>query len=199
MQKSNKNASILLWAIFISMILSILFLSISTKITKILKNNDNILNQNKINQIINNKIKILNFNTTKLNNNTYLIFENINPLRRVIKKNSQITILFNSWATINLKINKIYWADLYYELYQSNDKNNINDLVWSWILSDNLETTLLDSSNNWWRILLKNLWWESKIKIYSQKSILPKYINYKIIKILWNTNIIETENKKQLY
>ncbi len=199
MQKSNKNASILLWAIFISMILSILFLSISTKITKILKNNDNILNQNKINQIINTKVKSFNFNTTKLNNNSYLIFENRNPLRRVIKKNSQITILFNSWATINLKINKIYWADLYYELYQSNDKNNINDLVWSWILSDNLETTLLDSSNNWWRILLKNLWWESKIKIYSQKSILPKYINYKIIKILWNTNIIETENKKQLY
>ncbi len=199
MQKSNKNASILLWAIFISMILSILFLSISTKITKILKNNDNILNQNKINQIINNKVKSLNFNTTKLKDKTYLIFESRNPLRRVIKKNSSFTILFNSWATINLKINKIYWADLYYKLYQSNDKNNINNLVWSWIISDKLETTLLDSSNNWWKIILQNLWWESKIKIYSEKACRPKYINYKIIKIIWNTNIIQTENKKQLY
>jgi len=199
MQQSNKNASILLWAIFISMILSILFLSISTKITKILKNNDNILNQNKINQIINNKIKTLNFNTTKLNDKTYLIFENINPLRRVIKKNSKITVLFNSWATINLKINKIYWSDLHYETYQWTKQNNINTLVWSWIISSKLETTLLDSSNNWWKIILRNLWWESKIGIYSEKSCRPKYINYKIIKIIWNTNIIQTKNKKQLY
>lgn len=52
MQKINKKASILIWAIFLSLIISLSFLSISTKITKNLKenstNNKEIIGQNQI-------------------------------------------------------------------------------------------------------------------------------------------------------
>jgi putative exporter of polyketide antibiotics len=42
MQKTGKNASILIWAIFLSIIISLGFISISTQINKTLKNNKNI-------------------------------------------------------------------------------------------------------------------------------------------------------------
>ncbi len=199
MQKNNKIASILLWSIFISMVLSILFISISTKITKTLKNNDNILQQNQIKKVINQQIKNNDFSTKQINKNTYLIFQKLDPYIIDIKNKKTKSFLFNSWTTINLKIEKIYWADLYYKLYQSNNKNNINNLVWSWIISNNIETTLLNSSNNWWKIILKNLWWESKIKIYSQNSYQPKYINYKIVKIIWNNILTQSKNTIKLY
>ncbi len=199
MQKNSKLASILLWSIFISMILSLFFLSISTKITKNLKNNSNIIEKNEFNYIINNQIKNFNFEIIKLKNWEYLVFENLNPLIRTLKQNQEKYILFNSWSEINLKIEKIYWSDLYYELYKWSSKNNINTLIWSWILNNNLEIKILDSSNNWWKILLKNLWWESKVRIYSQKSAIPKYINYKIIKITWNNQIIKYKNIKKLW
>jgi len=57
-QKNSKKASILIWAIFLSLIISLSFLSISTKITKNLKenskNNINIIEQNKIENILKN-------------------------------------------------------------------------------------------------------------------------------------------------
>jgi hypothetical protein len=55
-QKNNEKASILIWSIFLSLIISISFLSISTKITKNLKNNSkldsDLEKQNKINNLI---------------------------------------------------------------------------------------------------------------------------------------------------
>jgi hypothetical protein len=54
MQKTNKKASILIWAIFLSLIISVTFISISTKINKNLKNNSEIINNIKINnEVIN--------------------------------------------------------------------------------------------------------------------------------------------------
>jgi len=199
MQKNKQKASILLWSIFISMILSILFLSISTKITKNLKNNDDIIQNSQITEIIKKQISSLDFTTIKLKDKQYLLFEWIDPLIRTIKEKKELNILFNSWNTINLKLEKIYWADIYYETYQSNDKNNINSLVSSWVLTDNVDLNLLDNTNNWWKIYLKNLWWETKIKIYSENSCIPEYIHYKIVKIVWNKQLIKEINKQKVW
>jgi len=199
MQKNNITASILLWAIFISMILSLFFLSISTKITKNLKNNSELIENNQINYLINSQIKNHNFQNLKLNSKEKLIFENINPLIRNIKKDEKFTTLIYSWSQINLKIKKIYWSDIYYELYQWTSQNNINSLIWTWIISDKLETNILDNSNNWGKIILQNLWWESKIQIFTENTIIPKYIHYKIIKTIWNLKIIKLESFKKLW
>jgi len=181
------------------MILSILFLSISTKITKNLKNNDDIIENSQIHEIIKKQIAIKDFSTIKLKDKEYLLFESIDPLIRNIKEKKELNILFNSWNTINLKVEKIYWADIYYETYQGIDQNNITTLVSSWILSDEINKNLLNSSNTWWKIYLKNLGWESKIKVYSEKSCLPEYINYKIVKVIWNKQLIKEKSKQKLW
>ncbi|MDP2396646.1 MAG: hypothetical protein Q8S84_04375 [bacterium] len=55
MQKNSTKASILIWAIFISLIISVSFIQISTKINKNLKNNEKIINSlNSYNEIDNN-------------------------------------------------------------------------------------------------------------------------------------------------
>jgi hypothetical protein len=56
MQKTKSNASILIWAIFLSLIISITFISISTKINKSLKNNYNFTDEIKVNNQIKNII-----------------------------------------------------------------------------------------------------------------------------------------------
>jgi hypothetical protein len=90
MQKNRNIASILLWSIFISMILSILFLSVTTKITKNLKNNNDLIYKLETNEIIKNQINDKIFKTKKLEENEYLVFESINPLRRTIKNNQTL-------------------------------------------------------------------------------------------------------------
>ncbi len=195
MQKRSKKASILLWSIFISMIVSLLFLWISSKVNKNLKNNEKIFKQDNINYILSEKIKNNDFWKTDLWDNYYLIFEKKDPIIRTIKKNEEKTFLFNSWSQINITIKKIYWSPVYYKAFKWSDKNNINTLVSSWIIDNETNFNLLDSSNKWWKLYLKNLWWEARLKINSQNSIIPDYLEYKIVKLIWNTIITKQKNK----
>ena len=57
MQKFNKKASILIYAIFLSLIISIMFIAISNKINLNLKQNKNISQNFDINDKIENSIK----------------------------------------------------------------------------------------------------------------------------------------------
>ena len=57
MQKFNKKASILIYAIFLSLIISIMFIAISNKINLNLKQNKNISQNFDINDKIENYIK----------------------------------------------------------------------------------------------------------------------------------------------
>jgi len=195
MQKRSKKASILLWSIFISMIVSLLFLWISSKVNKNLKNNEKIFKQDNINYILSEKIKNNDFWKTDLWDNYYLIFEKKDPIIRTIKKNEEKTFLFNSWSQINITIKKIYWSPVYYKAFKWSDKNNINTLISSWIIDSETNFNLLDSSNKWWKLYLKNLWWEARLKINSQNSIIPDYLEYKIVKLIWNTIITKQKNK----
>ena len=195
MQKRSKKASILLWSIFISIIVSLLFLWISSKVNKNLKNNEKIFKQDNINYILSEKIKNNDFWKTDLWDNYYLIFEKKDPIIRTIKKNEEKTFLFNSWSQINITIKKIYWSPVYYKAFKWSDKNNINTLISSWIIDSETNFNLLDSSNKWWKLYLKNLWWEARLKINSQNSIIPDYLEYKIVKLIWNTIITKQKNK----
>ncbi|MDR2411673.1 MAG: hypothetical protein LBD88_03760 [Candidatus Peribacteria bacterium] len=82
MQKLEKNASILLWAIFLSMTILVAFASINYQVSKNLKENakiSEIINLNneknlKINEAIENK----NFEKIKLSYDEIIVFENNN-------------------------------------------------------------------------------------------------------------------------
>jgi len=57
MQKTSKKASILIWATFLSLIMTVIFVSISTNINKNLKNNlsltEEFKNENEIKNLLN--------------------------------------------------------------------------------------------------------------------------------------------------
>jgi hypothetical protein len=182
MQKTNTKASILIWAIFLSMIISISFISINTKVKQSLENNYKIINKFKIDNEIINIINSWSINNTfldeyNLENNQKLIFdkndESIIWLKKYeihiskIIENSEISIEILEWGPIK-------W---------NNTTNNgiINT------------TDTLNLIN--WDLEIKNLAWYSKIKIISNsdKNYLTQYRNYKIIQQIWNKQVIKSK------
>jgi len=183
MQKKNTKASILIWAIFLSLIISVTFISISTKINKNLRNNSNFSEKIKINtqikNIINNSIINWSFTDQTLSNLDEIIFDKSNEIIVWLKQNenylSKINNSSNIWITI------INWWPIKYL-----------NLTSSWIISTN--DTINTSS---WDLEIINLWWYTKIKITSnyQNDFLSQYRNYKIIKKIWNKELIKTKWK----
>jgi len=189
MQKTNIKASILIWATFLSLIITVTFVSISTNINKSLKNNSSLTKQfklgNQINNIINSWSINNSFTNSYLDNWDKIIFDSNNFISTSLKKWISHTgkiIENNSSITINI----IEWWPVYY-------KNSSS----SWIVI-NSKTF---SNNNTWKFYIENLWWYSKIEISSDstKNYLSQYLNYKIYKQIWNKEIIETKWKIKMF
>ena len=177
MQKNNKKASILIWAIFISLIISVSFLNISTKITKNLKNSSNLnLDLEKENKIQN--LLYSSNNDSKILENTEIQIEN-KTLKYSLKKWEVYKIQFPKTTQINLQLTNSWiieyntWATNSWILYSSNS-----------ILSANI------NANN--DLVLKNLAWYSTFKLTSDNKFEFSDKKYKIIETIWNKKIIKS-------
>ena len=177
MQKNNKKASILIWSIFLSLIISISFLSISTKITKNLKNssnlNSNLEKQNKINNILNtseNDIEVLWNVNISIENKT---------LKKSLKKNEIYKINFPSSSNINIELTNS-WV-IYYNFNNSE----------KWFLRP---MTNEDNKNfSWnWDLILENYSWYSTFELSSDNKFDIIEKKYKIIEKIWNKEIIKS-------
>ncbi len=168
MQKTNTNASILIWSIFLSLIISIGFISISTKIHKSIQENINFQDTIKNN---------LSWSSSYLFENETIILENQNSSTFSLKKNQNTTVWF-SWSSqefINLDILNGGPVEMIY--------NNTSQIIsesysFSWNLSD-IE------------IDINNLSGYTLLNISSNAEILknnPKSITWKEI---WNKKIIK--------
>ena len=175
MQKIDKKASILIWAIFFSIIMSIGFISISTKINKNIKNNWNIIQDIKINNDIKNILKWSIFVNSILANWEEIVFNK--DINIWLKKYE--TIHFISYNTGNLNIN-FNNSILYYSWN-----------TYSWIINNSWVIIL----TNTWKLSITNFWWYSRLEILQNNILKDKYINYKIIKNIWNKNLIKTKWK----
>lgn len=181
MQKSSLKASILIWATFLSLIITVTFVSISTKINKNLKNNSSLLEKYDINNEIKNLI-----NSWSLIDNEYIL---------------------SNWDKIRFdKANSYIWSIKKWEIFISKIKNNsnlvINILDWtapikykinslSWVITGN---TNINNTLSW-DLIITSLWWYSKIRIESDinSNYLSKFRNYKILKQIWNKEIIQSK------
>lgn len=181
MQKSNKNASILIWATFLSLIISVTFIWISTSINKNLKNNSNLTNQFKIENEINNAINnwvIDRENVTNfyLSNWDKFIYEKTNKKKISLKKTetSSWKILYDSNITIKI----INWWPVYYKYKTS-----------SWLVVQ--QETFSETAS--WTFTITNLWWYTKLFISSDRkwNMLSKYRKYYIYKKIWNKEVLE--------
>lgn len=176
MQKNSKKASILIWAIFLSLIISLSFLSISTKITKNLKenskNNINIIEQNKIENILKNS----DLNIENVWNKSIHI-ENKN-LKKSLKKSEEYEISFNTNSIININLTSS-WV-IYYELNWTK--------TGSWVL-----TWTLNNYETWsWILKLINFSWYISFELVSDNKFEIPEKKYKIIEHIWSKNIIKT-------
>lgn len=180
MQKIQKNAYILLWSIFLSLIIWISFLSITSQISKNLKENNDLKNKINTNNSINNKlndaIENNDFENIELNKNEIIVFEKNNYYNIWLKNNEQISIkIITNW-NMTIKINK--WSPVYY--FNPTD-SNIN---WEIINT----STFLTWNNT---IIIRNLWWYSNIDIIAENNFLTDIKKYKIINKIWNKNKIK--------
>ena len=186
MQKTNKKASILLWAVMLSLIIAITFIAISTKINKNIKTswklNNFIEEKNKINLIINswNSEKIWDSKLLLLKNNKKRIFS--------LKKQEELNLNFSWSSDFNIDISIINWWWLHYK-YIKND----NSISASWIIDYSASFTW-ELNNNTWSLILKNLWWNTRFLINSENSFETWEKNYKIVTKIWNTFLNETKN-----
>ncbi len=179
MQKISKKASILIWAIFLSLIISISFLSISTKITKNLKNNSsndtNILNQNEINNIL----KTSENNIEKRWNTTIYIENKL--IEKSLKNNQKYIINFPTDSKIDLNLTSS-WVIFY---------NFISTISSSWILNNN--NSKLENYDTWiWILELTNLSWYVSFKLTSDNKFEISEKRYKIVENIWNKNIVKS-------
>lgn len=192
MQNINKKASILIWAFFLSSVIIISFISISFKINKTIKNNMTIEKNIKINSLINQKIKSKDFINENIWNKK-IIFENNKFFTWSLEKNKNINLNLswvNKWK-FDLKI--LNWWPLYYEfLSYSWAVNSAKQITASWIV-------YTSSSFNWElnnkfdkaKLEIKNLWWFTNFTLSWSINFLWEYKKYKIIKKIWNKEIIE--------
>ncbi len=184
MQKSNNKASILIWATFLSLIITVTFVWISTSINKNLKVNSALTKQfkteNQIKNTINSWTLDISIKSLYLDNWDKLIFENTNKTIITLKKGETHTweiITENSDITIKI----LNWAPVSYINWTS-----------SWVVTD--IKTFWDNTI-WSYFYVKNLWWYAKIMISSDKTwnFLSKYRKYTIYKKIWNKEVIKNK------
>ncbi len=186
MQKIGKKASILIWSIFLSLVISFSFIFISTNIAKTIKNNSFLWEFiDKKNSILN----IINTTWTWLLNDDELILENSNYYTLKLWEEKIFTFNWNTNFSWNLRIVK--WGPIYYEL-KSLSWVLVYSSILSWILSEadiKSFTWYLGWNYNNASFYLKNLWWLANIFFYSDLYNWNEK-KYKVIKNIW-WNLVE--------
>lgn len=178
MQKTSNKWSILIWAIFLSLIISVTFISISTKINKNLKNYSSFADQVNEQSEIKNIINSWNLTNKYLESWDKIIFSSANITSFWLKKWETKTSII--WVNSNITIQiKDGWPIKYKNWYNS------------WIIL-NAKLINVDSNNN---LELTNLWWYSKIIMQSDsdQNTLNSQEFYKVIKQIWNKEVIKTK------
>ena len=192
MQKKQASWSILIWSIFLSMFLSLAFLSVSTKLHSTLKNNNStqkdIATENEVNQIL----KTGNFESKILPNKTQIIFEKNNQTLNTLWENQFHKIRFTwTWSRI-AQIEIKNGSELQYSLFRfdNSDYTGNKSLLESDIITNSKDITIpLSTHDEFIEMKLKNLWWYSKYSLRSAENFITQEKKYKVLQKIWNKKI----------
>lgn len=187
----TKKASILIWAIFLSIIISVTFAMISAKITKNLNNNSNI-----INNLENfNNWYLLNKKNSILKNWDNLIFEEDNNINRTIKNNEIYNINTIITEDSYLDIFIINWSELYYKVisYSWSLWLSSSWITSKWLIQNNYRINFnYDTDKDHKIIQLQNLWWYSNITLSWSIILNTNYKKFSTINKIWNKFFIKS-------
>ena len=187
MQKSTKKASILIWTIFLSIIISMAFLGISTKIHKNIKNSGDFItqldNQNQIQNHINLATLSESFQN-KVFEDILLSFEDQKNITRGlwVDKSIEIKLKNTTNATVQIQVNS-GWPIIYKYLNSSSTTTSSGVINNSSTFPINLEGS----------IFIKNLWWNADFSIITNSgSLLPPTIQYTVRRKVWNLDNVQS-------
>ena len=195
MQKFNKKASILIYAIFLSLIISIMFIAISNKINLNLKQNKNISQNFDINDKIENSIKKIEKDLQELVKIPKIWEKEIKKILENIEKNSQIGEKIN----IEIKKNFDFSAEdstiiILPETRLSTQKGAELKYRENGVSQEKIFDfeNPIESEENLKKINFKNTWSYSKINIISNKFVIKKNMTYYVYENIWNSNVVKT-------
>lgn len=195
MQKFNKKASILIYAIFLSLIISIMFIAISNKINLNLKQNKNISQNFDINDKIENSIKKIKKDLQELVKIPKIWEKEIKKILENIEKNSQISEKIN----IEIKKNFDFSAEdstiiILPETRLSTQKGAELKYRENGVSQEKIFDfeNPIESEENLKKINFKNTWSYSKINIISNKFVIKKNMTYYVYENIWNSNVVKT-------
>ena len=195
MQKFNKKASILIYAIFLSLIISIMFIAISNKINLNLKQNKNISQNFDINDKIENSIKKIEKDLQELAKIPKIWEKDIKKILENIEKNSQIDEKIN----IEIKKNFDFSAEnstiiILPETRLSTQKGAELKYRENGVSQEKIFDfeNPIESEENLKKINFKNTWSYSKINIISNKFVIKKNMTYYVYENIWNSNVVKT-------
>ena len=195
MQKFNKKASILIYAIFLSLIISIMFIAISNKINLNLKQNKNISQNFDINDKIENSIKKIEKDLQELVKIPKIWEKEIKKILEKIEKNSQIGEKIN----IEIKKNFDFSAEdstiiILPETRLSTQKGAELKYRENRVSQEKIFDfeNPIESEENLKKINFKNTWSYSKINIISNKFVIKKNMTYYVYENIWNSNVVKT-------
>lgn len=191
MQINNKvNAYILIWAMFLSIIILVSFMSISWKINKIINNYNNEEKIDNLNEILKSK----EFSNTQIWVDEEIVFEDSKIYKKSLEQNQNTEVRVKSTSNVNfnLKINK--WWPIFYSLLLFSWSTFSWSITSSWIVDNNLAFSWSFTSNNDnWIIYIKNLGWYTNFELSSSGELIKEFENYSIIKKIWNKSVVEKE------
>jgi len=195
MQKFNKKASILIYAIFLSLIISIMFIAISNKINLNLKQNKNISQNFDINDKIENSIKKIEKDLQELVKIPKIWEKDIKKILENIEKNSKIDEKIN----IEIKKNFDFSAEnstiiILPETRLSTQKGAELKYRENGVSQEKIFDfeNPIESEENFKKINFKNTWSYSKINIISNKFVIKKNMTYYVYENIWNSNVVKT-------
>lgn len=186
MQKTGKNASILIWAIFLSITISLWFISISTQINKTLKNNKNIQQEISQSNQVKSILKSENPRSQQLDNWLYLSIQNSDTYIWSLKENETKIFLF-SWSTLNLvdiSINTGGPIKYKYDIWNNNQEY---DILTSWNISFSWN---LNNFNTQSTLEIENLGWYTLFEVNSDQNFTSPERYYEVWKKIWNKNVL---------
>lgn len=185
MQKTGQNASILIWAIFLSLIISLWFISISTQINKTLKNNialqENISLSTEQNSLLQDK----NSDSQYISNWNYLKFEDKNSYFWWLKSDEVKIFSFSGTILNSIDIEVIQWGPIKFK-YDIDTAFN----TW-WLVSDTHSFSgWLNIADTKSTLYIKNLWGYTLFQIKSDLNFKKPEQKYQIWKKIWNKNVL---------
>lgn len=186
MQKTGQNASILIWAIFLSLIISLWFISMSTQINKTIKNNIALQKDISVSWEQNTLLSDKNIKSQYISNGNYLSIEDKNTYFWSLKSDEIKTFTF-SWTSLDfIDIKIIQWGPI---KFKYDIPSNSTFIKWL-IQNQDIFSGALDWLNSNSSLQIENLWGYTLFQITSDLDFEKPEQKYKIWKKIWNKNVL---------